>query len=724
MNERVSTEKYVITDHQDTHELHLIVDGMHCPSCVAVIENTLLKEPEVIEARLNLSTRRLRVLWRGDKAKGDAFVSLINAKGYNAAPFDPVTSESYEQREEKFLLRCLAVAGFASGNMMLFSVPIWSADTAQMGDATRTMFYWIQALIAVPVLAYSGLPFYRSALNALKARTTNMDVPISVAVILATLMSLYEVITHGRHAYFDSGVMLLFFLLIGRYLDLRARGKARSAAQDLLQMMKGNAALILEDGSHKTIPVDEITEGMTLLVSAGEKIGADGVIIKGKSDIDTSLMTGETIPQTVVERDTVFGGTLNIGSPLHIQVTKAGERSLLAEIIKCMETAEQGQARYVTLADKISGWYTPAVHALALLTFLGWLFYGAFWQDALLIASTVLIITCPCALGLAVPVVQVLASGKLMKQGILLKSGDALERLAAFNYAVFDKTGTLTEGKPKLQNSQDYPIASLRLAASMAAHSNHPLSKALSAAYQGQLEILPEVQEISGHGLQSFFNGKKVQLGKQDWCVPNAPAATDNALELWLAVEEKEPIRFIFADILREDATDIISYLNQAGIHCTLLSGDREAVVQQISAELGIQDFKAALTPSQKVNYIEQLKQQYHVLMVGDGLNDAPALVAAHVSMSPSSALDMTQNAADIVFQGKKLAPVLIAWRTAKFSVQLVKENFWLAILYNVIAIPLAIAGYVTPLIAAIAMSSSSLIVIANSMRLNRKGAL
>lgn len=719
MTDSVSTLAYITQDTGESYGLNVLVDGMHCPSCVAIIENALKKQSGIISARLNLTTRRLKITWNGQKSLGDKWVELINSMGYKAVPFDIESSESQEKSNERELLRCLAAAGFASGNLMLFSVPLWSSDATEMGNVTRTMFQWIQALIAIPAIIYCGRPFYTSAWRALSEWRTNMDVPISVAVILATIMSMFETLTHGMHAYFDSAVMLLFFLLIGRYLDAQARGKARSAAHDLMKMMTGFATLIRDNGSLETIALSEIREGMTLQVAAGEKIGADGIIIQGHSDLDTSLLTGETMPRRVATGDKVYAGTLNLSEPICVKVLKAGEFSMLAEIIRLMETAEQSQARYVTIADKIAAWYTPVVHILAAVTFLGWWYAGAAWQVALLYAATVLIITCPCALGLAVPVVQVLASSKLMRQGVLLKSGSALERLSTITHIAFDKTGTLTVGKPSLIDSHSCSHETLQLAASIASKSKHPLSMAICRAYSGN--ILPlSVSEVKGSGLETLYNGKRVRLGKRDWCAVKS-SVSDHLMELWLAVEGASPVRFTFDDQIRQDASAVIAALQHAGIKTLMLSGDRQEAVDNVANALNICDARALLLPSQKCSALNDLRESgASVLMVGDGLNDAPSLATANVSMSPASAMDITQNASDIVFQGEQLEPVLCAWQTAKFAQVLVKENFALSLLYNVIAIPIAVAGYVTPLIAAIAMSSSSLIVIANAMRLNR----
>jgi Cu2+-exporting ATPase len=711
----MTTKPFIITETDGNHSVNLLVDGMHCPSCVAIIENGLKKQAAVQAARLNLSTKRLLVTWKGAIELGDQWIELINAMGYRSVPFDPETAETAEKKEEKFLLRCLAVAGFASGNLMLFSIPLWISDGVEMGQSTRTFFHWVQAAIAIPAIAYCGIPFYRSAWKAILGFRTNMDVPISVAVILATLMSLFETGTFGSHSYFDSAVMLLFFLLIGRYLEARARGRARSAAHDLLQMMTGFATVLHDGGMQETIPLSEIKEGMVLRVVAGEKIGADGVVISGASEIDTSLITGESHPLAVDVGAALFAGTINMAAPITMRVTKAGGRSLLSEIIKLMESAEQAQAKYVTLADRISTWYTPVVHIMAAGTFIGWIMLGNVqWQVALLYAATVLIITCPCALGLAVPVVQVLASGKLMRSGILLKSGSALERFANITHAIFDKTGTLTLGKPTLTST--HSNEQLQLAASLAVHSKHPLSQAIAKAYTGTLLPLA-VNEVQGCGLAA----DRLKLGKRSWAT-SLPDDAENTLELWLAEDGKPPIRFTFADQLRADTKEIITILQSAGIKTLLLSGDRQEVTKDIATRLGIETFEGTLSPVHKTEKIAALKAAgANVLMVGDGLNDAPSLSSATISMSPASAMDIAQNAADIVFQSDKLQPVLTAWKTAKFSQTLVKQNFALAILYNVVAIPLAVAGMVTPLIAAIAMSSSSLLVIANAMRLNAR---
>ena len=708
--------QFAITDERGQHSLFVSVEGMHCGACLQTIERACMSAPGIISARVNMSTQRLILTWVGAPQISDVAVERVEEYGYILRPLDQ-TAIANDNKEHLGLLRKVAVAGFAAGNIMLLSVGLWTTTAETMGGATRDLFHWLSALIALPTVAYAGQPFFSSALRVIKQGHANMDVPISLAISLACVMSLFETINHGEHVYFDSAVMLVFFLLIGRYLEARAKGRARQSAAGLLSKLTGSARIIDGD-SLQTIPVSELKEGMIAIVSAGDIMPADGIIISGTSEIDLSLITGESMPKLASIGDKIYAGTQNITAPLKIKVTAENHKSLLSDIVSMMEVAEQGNARYVRLADKAARLYTPTVHALSLLTFLGWLFVmGAPWQVALLHGVTVLIITCPCALGLAVPVVQVLASSMLMRRGVLLKSGDALEKLAQVDTVIFDKTGTLTRGNltllPGVWDDQD-----LQLAASLAAHSRHPISKAISAAYKGELIPLV-VTEIPGKGLESIYGGKPVRLGNRQWLNIDHTQVNTGA-EFWLSYSDTPPRHFCFSDEIRQDCSAVITDLRVSGLEIHMLTGDTNYVADSMASHLGITAYKGECAPAQKSAYIDALQSKgARVLFVGDGLNDAPALTSAHVSMSPSSAVDISQNAADIVFQGELLSPVTSSIKFAKVSTKLVKQNFGLAIAYNCIAVPLAVMGYVTPLVAAIAMSSSSLCVIINAFRLN-----
>lgn len=709
-------ESLVHLDDDGFYELSVLVSGVHCAGCIQKIESSLAREQDIEKARLNFSTRRLSLTWKGKPEQANDYVRTVENIGYNVQPYDPDIEKEEARKEEHFLLLCLGVAGFAMGNVMLLSVGVWATTAETMGMATRDFMHWISAIIALPTILFSGRPFFRSALKALSAGHTNMDVPISLALLLTGGMSLFETINHGEHVYFDSAIMLMFFLLVGRYLDFRARKNARSTATDLLNTLSGFATVI--DGEKTSrILIRDLREGMIVRVAAGEKFPADGIVIDGTSEVDTSLVTGETLPRKISKEENIFAGTMNLSAPVTIKVVKAAEDSLLTDIVRLMEKAGQGQARYVRLADKAAQLYTPVVHSMAALTFLGWLFIGNLpWQDSLMIAITVLIITCPCALGLAVPVVQVLATSRLVKREILVKSGDALERLAGIDTILFDKTGTLTLGQLELDGS--YHKNDLQKAASLATHSHHPLSQAIAKAYKGPLLEIKNIQERPGQGMEAVYEGKTIKLGSRNWC-GNQTISSSDRIELWLNIEGQAPVPFYFTDHLRKDTAETINKLKADKIIPIMLSGDRQSAAEKIAQESHIDQIYAEQTPPQKFDILEKLKQDGHtILMVGDGLNDAPVLAGANVSMAPGTAIDMAQNAADIVFMGDKLAPVHETYKTAVLTQHLVKQNFLLAILYNIVAIPLAVSGFVTPLIAAIAMSGSSLLVIANSFRL------
>jgi len=711
---------YVTMDDSGLAQLHLMVDGIHCGGCIQKIEGALKRLPDVETARLNLTTRRLLLTWHGAAARAADFAKVVSDLGYRAVPYDPTRLKSADAEEEAALLRCMAVAGFAAANVMLLSVSVWSGHFQDMGPATRELMHWFSALIALPAILYAGRPFFNSALAALKARHTNMDVPISLAVTLAAGMSLFETIRGGPHAYFDSAVTLLFFLLVGRYLDRRARGRARSAVERLLALGATAVTVLRRDGTQVLLPPEQIKPGFTVLTAAGERIGADGEVIDGRSDIDTSLISGETLPQAVALGDKVFAGTVNHSGPLKIRVTAVGEDTLLGEIVRLMEMAEQRKARFVGIAERVARAYAPAVHSLALATFIGWLtLMAAPWQLALLNAVAVLIITCPCALGLAVPAVQVIASGRLLRRRILMKSATALERLAEVDTVVFDKTGTLTTGRLELLPDPAADPAVLEQAATLAMVSRHPLARTLVRAAP-TVAAADGVEEVPGSGLRLETPAGELRLGSRAWCGV-ADEGTAAGPELWFARPGEAAVRFAFQDSLRDDAVAVVDELHRRGIEVALLSGDRQPTVDAVARELGIARWQSDCRPDEKCARLAELAAEGRkVLMVGDGLNDAPALAAASVSLSPSSAADVSQTAADAVFQGEQLGPVVELLKVAKAADRLVKQNLFLSFAYNVVTIPIAVLGFVTPLIAALAMSMSSLVVVGNALRLSR----
>ncbi|WP_119269535.1 heavy metal translocating P-type ATPase [Taklimakanibacter deserti] len=699
--------------------IELIVPGIHCAACIRNIEAALQEIKSVVSARVNLTARRVTITWRDGEVEPQAFIERLGGLGYLARPFDPRESGFLQDdREGSALLRAFVVAGFAASNIMLFSGFVWTGADA----ASRDLFHWLSALIALPTVIYSGRPFFASALAALRHGRVNMDVPISLGVSLATLMSLFETINSGAHAYYDAAVSLLFFLLVGRYLDHLMRARARSAISQLMTLTPAVATAVEADGSHRQIPAKGLKPGMMMAVAAGERFAADGEIAEGSSDVDRSIMTGESAPEAVKRGNPVQAGMLNLTGALLVKVTATGNDTFLADLIRLMAAAEQNQSAYVRIADRLARFYSPAVHILAATTLAGWLALGYGWHDSLMAAIAVLIITCPCALGLAVPAVQIVASGMLFRRGIMIKDGAALEKLADVDTVVFDKTGTLTLGSPEMKGLTAAPAGMLALAHGLARESRHPLSVALAAGLR-KLGIaatpLDRVTEHPGQGLEGASKGEALRLGSRAWCGVPARDHDDGRLEIAFRRQSDQPIFFHFEDRLRPEARQTVSALRSEGLSVELLSGDRSAAVERVAAETGIESCFASLSPQAKLDRIEQLRRMGRkVLMVGDGINDAPALAAGHVSMAPSTASDIGRTAAGIVFMSESLAAVSFARRVALKAQAIARQNFALAIGYNLLAVPIAMAGLATPLVAAVAMSSSSLIVIANALRL------
>jgi Cu2+-exporting ATPase len=697
-------------------EMQLAVEGVHCAGCMAKIERSLSAMPGVTSARLNFTNRRVSVEWRKGEVEPAEIVEKLEAIGYRAHPFARA-AEDEEARQAAFLLRCLAVAGFAAMNIMLLSVSVWSGNFTDITPETRDFFHWLSALIALPAAAYAGQPFYLSALKALHRGELNMDVPISLGVLLALGLSVFETATSATHAYFDSAVMLLFFLLAGRYLDTLMRKKTRAMAGNL-SALKAEVAHRLEGGRMTTVPVVALRQDDEILVQPGERIPADGILLTGSSEIDDSLVTGETMRKRVQPGDQVYGGSMNFDGALTLRVTAAGEHSLLGEVERLLEVANARKSKYLRLADRAAQLYAPMVHTTAALTLFGWLALGAGWNSSITTAITVLIITCPCALALAVPAVQVVATGALFRSSVLLFSSDAVERLAEVDTIVFDKTGTLTLPEPRLTNAYEVAPDLLETAARLALASRHPLAKAVARECADRRPVAGAVEE-PGSGVRGMVEGVEARLGSAEFCdVALSPAdQTANSSILAFRHGARTSI-FKIRQALRPDATAVVRSLQAAGFDVRILSGDRGEAVGEVAAALGIVAWRAEVRPAEKIAALEALKAEGRkVLMVGDGLNDAPALAAASVSLSPITAADLAQAQADAVFLGDRLQPVLDSVNVARRARRLMRQNLWLAAGYNAVAVPIAIAGMVTPLIAALAMSGSSILVTLNAFR-------
>ncbi len=695
----------------------LAVPTMHCAGCMGKAERALAAVPGVVSARANLTARSIEVVHTSSALIPELVTALAGA-GFAAQPREDCTEPDSAARA---LLAPLAVAGFACMNVMLLSVSVWSGADG----TTRALFHWLSALIGVPAILYAGQPFFRSALGAVRRGRTNMDVPISIGVTLATALSCYETVTGGAEAWFDGTLMLLLFLLAGRALDAMMRDRARAGVAALLRQAASGAMIVAADGAVRWAAAAALAPGMVMRVAAGERLAADGEIVRCRtgssiSRFDRSLLTGESAPVPAGPGQPVLAGMLNLDAPVDVIVTAAGAGTALAEIAQAMEAAGQVRSAYVRIADRASRLYAPAVHTLAALSFAGWLIAGAGVHQALVVGIAVLIITCPCALGLAVPVAQVVAAGAMLRQGIMVKDGAAMERLAQVDRALLDKTGSLTMGRPvpdaAVLDAMMPEEAAVALA--LASSSRHPLSQALALALAARgvrAASLENVRETAGQGVAGFWQGLAVTLGR-----PGQGAGAFAGTAAALSIGAAPACMIGFADRLRPDAREALAQLAALGIETSILSGDTPEAVALTARETGLTGQAAAL-PAEKQAAIVRLQAAGHtVLMVGDGINDGPALAAANASIAPGSASDVGRQAADFVFTGDSLLALPRAVRAARRTMRVVRENFAAAILYNALAVPLAMAGMVTPLVAAAAMATSSLIVVGNSLRLTR----
>jgi len=719
MAETIDLSKFIERGEAGTAHMTLAVDGVGCAGCIRKIENGLAKLPGVIDARLNFTQRRLSIDWRDGEIGASDIVAKLEAIGYHAHPFAPERADADDSRQEKWLLRCLAVAGFAAMNVMLLSVSVWSGNVSDMTFVTRDLFHWLSALIVLPAAAYAGQPFYQSAWRAVRNRALNMDVPITIGVSLALALSLYETENHAAEAYFDSAIMLLFFLLCGRYLDFAMRRKTKLFAGNLASL-KGEFAHRLDaTGALVRVPVSALAPGDRVLVRPGEMVPADGVILDGTSAVDEGVVTGETLPRSVDTGAAVYAGSVNGGGALTVKVAAAGAGTLVDEVERLLGKAIAAKSRSVRLADRAARLYAPVVHTAAALTAIGWLIAGASLHTAIVTAIAVLIITCPCAIALAIPAVQVVAAGQLFRAGIILNNGDAIERMAEIDTVVFDKTGTLTLPDPVVDALGMSP-ALVERAARLALSSRHPLAAAL-ARRACERNPYPGALEEPGRGVRALIDGEEARLGSLAFCgiSPGAPGIADDDAASCIAFAHGGRTALIpVRQSLRPDAIPVVAALVARGLDLIVLSGDRPQAVRPVAQGLGITDWHAGLTPAEKITAIERLKSRNRrVLMVGDGLNDAPALAAAHASLSPITATHLTQAHADALFLGERLAPVLYAIRVTRRARALMRQNLALAVIYNAFAVPIAMAGMATPLIAAAAMSGSSILVTLNALR-------
>ncbi|NQY26845.1 MAG: heavy metal translocating P-type ATPase [Piscirickettsiaceae bacterium] len=720
----------------DTRTIQLLVDGIHCAACVWLIEHSLANQKGVISANVNLTTKQLRLKWDNSHSPLSTILNKLAQIGYIAVPFDPDIAEGALAKKHRGLLYRMAFAGFAMMNLLWISIALYSG--AEDGEF-RNWFHWIGFIIATPTLLYAGYPFLRNALLGLRHRYLTMDLPIAIGATATYSYSTYITATGSVNGdvYFDTVVNFLFVILVGRYLEAVSKREALSATTRLLELQP-KLATVLVDGQPTIRPIRSVVVGDLLLVKPGEKIPVDGVIVDGQSAVDESMLTGESVAVLKKVDDSVIAGSINSDGAFTVKAEYVLRGTALAKIVTLMEDAQASKAPIQCIADRIVPWFVVITLALATATFFYWLQFD--FEQALLAATSVLIITCPCAFGLATPMSVAVATGIGAHHGILVKQGAALELLSQVTHFVFDKTGTITEGKLRVVAIKTISGLSdeylLTIASSVEQKSEHAVAKAIvQAALDRGLKSVAISGFLSsaGQGVQAIVDNKKVIVGTQSWLSEKNLLVPETLIShvfeyeqqgsscVFIAIENEVLGVISLADQLRSDVKAMIKHLQQQGLAITILSGDREPVVTAITAELGNVDRYAEVLPKDKVNVVKALQQQGAIVaMVGDGVNDSPALIQADVGIALASGTDVSIESADIILSHNELYKVVDARDLACQTLHTIKQNIVLSISYNIIMVPLAMMSLVNPLIAAITMPISSLLVIANAARLKR----
>lgn len=717
----------------DERAIHLLVEGIHCAACVWLIERTLTPLPGVISASVNLSGKRLLLRWDNRRIKLSTVIDHLGRIGYAAVPFDPAVAEGAIQQQNRALLFRLAFAGFAAMNLMWTSIALY-AGAAE--DEFRTLFHWVGFGLATPTLLYAGWPFLRGAWSGLRSRHLTMDLPIAIGAIATWSYSTWITLTGGEAVYFDTVVNFLFVILIGRFLEGASKRQAVAATQRLLDLQP-RVATLLRDGHEAVVPIRAVQLGDRVLVRPGHKIPVDGTIIEGVSHVDEALLSGESVAVAKRVGDSVHAGTINVDGALTLRVDATLRHTALGRIIQLVEEAQASKAPIQCTADRIVPWFVLTTLILASLTFLYWLPTDG--AVALLAATSVLIITCPCAFGLATPMAIAVASGQGARYGILVKDGAVLETLSDINHVVFDKTGTLTQGKMVVQRLlADQPDRLLQQIARLEQRSEHSIGRAIVAAAEArQLPLMQAGVEAfenhPGYGVRGIVDGDQLVIGSREWLQRNQIEDRDQFIAesaeleaaamscIYVAVNGCSVALLAISDQLRPDAAQLLARLRSTGIKLTLLSGDRRPVAEAVAAQLGGMAVIAEVLPADKVAVIRDLQRQgERVAMVGDGVNDAPALIQADVGIAIGSGTDVSVESADIVLMSDQLDRIRLATELSRITLRTIRQNIGLSLLYNLIMIPLAMAAMITPLFAAIAMPISSLLVIGNAARIRR----
>ncbi len=717
-------KKYVKTTEDGFSEINLIIEGIHCSACVWLNEKVLHQTDGVIEATINYSNNKAKVVFDKDEIKLSKIIETIRAIGYNAYPYDPAVAEEKAKKLRNDYYTRILVGVFATMNIMWIAIAQYTGYFTGMEASKKHILNIAEFVLATPTLFYSGWIFFRGAYYGLKNRFVNMDLLVSAGATLAYIYSIWAMVTRQGEVYFDSVTMIITFVLVGKYLEILSKKRAVDTLDKIIGSTPTEVYSLSEDGLK---PIENIEIGEILQIRPGEKVVIDGVITKGQALIDTSALTGESAPVLKKEGDEILSGTIVIDSPLEYKVTKRANESLLFTINELLNDAVTKKPHIEQLANQISGYFSVAILSIALLTFLGWYFgVGSGFEKALIVAISVIVIACPCALGLATPMATLVGISRLAKEGILFKEASKLETMAKATMLAVDKTGTITVGKPRVVNFKQLQNFDANALYSLLKHSNHPISKGVLEYLKEHFKSLKEIdlkdyKEIQAKGViaresNSLLLGGNLELLKAN----GIDFSYDSENSLYIFAKNSEVLAvFELKDIVKEGAKDLIDSMHKLGIKVVMLTGDREEVAINIAKEVGIDEVKANLLPQDKAKIIDNYHESGEIIvMVGDGINDSIALAKSDIAIAMGSGADVALEVSDVVLLNNSLTSLKKAFVISKKVFRTIKQNLSFSLLYNVVVVPLAVMGYVTPLFAALAMSLSSLVVVGNSFRI------
>ncbi|CAM2877939.1 heavy metal translocating P-type ATPase [Vibrio neptunius] len=710
-NEEVQSE--FVRNAENKAEVTLSLEGVSCAACAWLIEKQVSTRTGVLSIRVNTTTNRAILAWDKTQTKLSELLSSIHQLGYKAAPFEADKQEAaYHESMKQYLYR-LGIAGLATMQVMMLAVALYLEVFGDLEPEFKSYFRWVSLIFATPVMLYSALPFYLNAWRSIRSRTLGMDVPVSLAMIFAYFASLVATVTEQGEVFFESISMFAFFLLVGRFLEMRARRKAAAASGNLLKLIPAIATKL--DGDQ--VPVKTLKLGDQIRVLPGEHVPADGKIIKGRVHIDESMLTGESVPVVKNVDDYVYAGTLNGEESFELEVTSTKADSMISNIVRLQDEAQLSKPKIAQIADIVARYFVAIILVIAAGTWLFW--HQTKPDDAFWIMLSVLVATCPCALSLATPTALTCATSRMGNLGILLRKGHVFETLCKINHLIVDKTGTLTHGDIVISEVNTFSDTSkeeaLAIAASLEWHANHPIARAFKSYHSLEVQV-NDVENIIGSGIQGVYQDKHVKIGSASFILGDQAQAEPNSV--YLSLDGQHVATFTYQDPIRAESKTFIERFKKAGIKVTLLTGDSQSNADFVAKEIGIETVVAGAKPQDKLEYLQNVDDSDVTMMIGDGINDAPTLAGAHLSVAMGGGADVAKASADMVLLGDQLDRILEARKLALQTRKIIRENLAWSLGYNILILPLAVAGFVAPYFAVVGMSASSIIVVSNSLRL------